>query len=122
MMIAKLRPRCSFPISSRMNGNFCTVEMMIFLPLSMKRRRSPDQWFALPEKTTSDHLATRAGRTARGSHQYVGVDNDSHSRDDSIYDVFHKRTADSSHAGVDLRAPVVAPLSRAVWLREATVR
>ena len=26
-------PRCSLPISSRMNGNFCTVEMMIFLPL-----------------------------------------------------------------------------------------
>jgi hypothetical protein len=25
-------PRCSLPISSRMNGNFCTVEMMIFLP------------------------------------------------------------------------------------------
>ncbi len=33
MMIAKRRPRCSLPISSRMNGNFCTVEMMIFLPL-----------------------------------------------------------------------------------------
>ena len=27
MMIAELRPRCSLPISSRMNGNFCTVEM-----------------------------------------------------------------------------------------------
>ena len=33
MMMAKRRPRCSLPISSRMNGNFCTVEMMIFLPL-----------------------------------------------------------------------------------------
>ena len=31
----ELPPRCSSPISSRMNGNFCTVEMMIFLPLSM---------------------------------------------------------------------------------------
>ena len=35
MMMAKFRPRCSSPISSRMNGNFCTVEMMIFLPPSM---------------------------------------------------------------------------------------
>ena len=26
-----------------MSGNFCTVEMMIFLPLSMKRRRSPER-------------------------------------------------------------------------------
>ena len=43
MMIAKLRPRCSLPISSRMNGNFWTVEMMIFLPLSMNRRRSPER-------------------------------------------------------------------------------
>ena len=25
-----------------MNGNFCTVEMMIFLPLSMNLRRSPE--------------------------------------------------------------------------------
>ena len=33
MMMAKRRPRCSLPISSRMKGNFCTVEMMIFLPL-----------------------------------------------------------------------------------------
>ena len=39
MMMAKRRPRCSFPISSRMNGNFCTVEMMIFLPLSINVRR-----------------------------------------------------------------------------------
>ena len=43
MTMAKLRPRCSLPISSRMKGNFCTVEMMIFLPLSMKRRRSPER-------------------------------------------------------------------------------
>ena len=42
MRIAKLRPRCSFPISSRINGNFCTVEMMIFLPLSINLRRSPE--------------------------------------------------------------------------------
>ena len=41
--MAKLRPRCSFPISSRMNGNFCTVEMMIFLPLSINLRRSPER-------------------------------------------------------------------------------
>ena len=33
MTIAKRRPRCSLPISSRMNGNFWTVVMMIFLPL-----------------------------------------------------------------------------------------
>ena len=26
-----------------MKGNFCTVEMMIFLPASMKRRRSPER-------------------------------------------------------------------------------
>ena len=32
MMMANFRPRCSSPISSRMNGNFWTVEMMIFLP------------------------------------------------------------------------------------------
>ena len=42
MMMAKRRPRCSFPISSRMNGNFCTVEMMIFLLLSINLRRSPE--------------------------------------------------------------------------------
>ena len=42
MMMAKRRPRCSLPISSRMNGNFCTVVMMIFLPLSMNLRRSPE--------------------------------------------------------------------------------
>ena len=42
MMIAKRRPRCSLPISSRMNGNFCTVEMMIFLPSAMNLRRSPE--------------------------------------------------------------------------------
>ena len=34
-MMANLLPRCSLPISSRMNGNFCTVVMMIFLPSSM---------------------------------------------------------------------------------------
>ena len=43
MMMAKRRPRCSLPISSRMKGNFCTVETMIFLPVSMKRRRSPER-------------------------------------------------------------------------------
>ena len=44
MMIAKRRPRCSLPISSRMNGNFWTVEMMIFLPASaMNLRRSPER-------------------------------------------------------------------------------
>ncbi len=43
MTIAKRRPRCSTPISSRMNGNFCTVVMMIFLPLSMNLRRSPER-------------------------------------------------------------------------------
>ena len=32
MRMANVRPRCSLPISSRMNGNFCTVVMMIFLP------------------------------------------------------------------------------------------
>ena len=36
MMIANDRPRCSPPISSRMYGNFWTVETMIFLPPSMK--------------------------------------------------------------------------------------
>ena len=40
-------PRCSLPILSRMNVNFCTVEMMIFLPLSMNRRRSAER-SALP--------------------------------------------------------------------------
>ena len=35
------------PISSRMIGNFCTVETMIFLPDSMNRLRSPAR-FALP--------------------------------------------------------------------------
>ena len=43
MTIAKFRPRCSSPISSRMNGNFWTVEMMIFLPSSMNLRRSPER-------------------------------------------------------------------------------
>ena len=43
MMIAKVRPRCSLPISSRMKGNFWIVEMMIFLPCSMNCRRSPDR-------------------------------------------------------------------------------
>ena len=43
MMIAKVRPRCSLPISSRMKGNFWIVEMMIFLPCVMNRRRSPDR-------------------------------------------------------------------------------
>jgi len=43
MMMAKRRPRCSLPISSRIKGNFCTVLMMIFFPLSMKRRRSPER-------------------------------------------------------------------------------
>ena len=32
MMMANVRSRCSSPISSRMNGNFWTVVMMIFLP------------------------------------------------------------------------------------------
>src|ERR1700722_17797753 len=32
MMIAKRRSRCNAPMSSRMNGNFWTVVMMIFLP------------------------------------------------------------------------------------------
>ena len=41
MMMANFRPRCSSPISSRMNGNFWTVEMMIFLPPLRNRRRSP---------------------------------------------------------------------------------
>ena len=46
MMMAKRRLRCSSPISSRMNGNFCTVEIMIFLPLSMNLRRllEPVAW------------------------------------------------------------------------------
>ena len=43
MTIAKFRPRCSSPISSRMNGNFWTVVMMIFLPPSMNSRRSPER-------------------------------------------------------------------------------
>ena len=42
MTMANVLPRCSSPISSRMNGNFCTVEMMIFLPSSMNLRRSPE--------------------------------------------------------------------------------
>ena len=42
-VMAKLRPRCSLPISSRIKGNFCTVEMMIFLPSSMNLRRSPER-------------------------------------------------------------------------------
>ena len=37
MMIAKRRSRCCAPMSSRMNGNFWTVVMMIFLPSAMKR-------------------------------------------------------------------------------------
>ena len=57
-----------------------------------------------------------------GSYQYVGVDNDSHARDDSIYDVFHKRTADSSHAGIGVSSSVVAPCPMAVWLRETAIR
>ena len=44
MMMAKRRPRCSFPISSRMKGNFCTVEMMIFLPLSINARRLAERF------------------------------------------------------------------------------
>ena len=40
MMIAKRRLRCSLPISSRMKGNFWTVEMMIFLPASMNLSQS----------------------------------------------------------------------------------
>jgi D-isomer specific 2-hydroxyacid dehydrogenase, catalytic domain len=35
-------PRCSLPISSRMNGNFWTVVMMILLPAARNRRRSPE--------------------------------------------------------------------------------
>ena len=41
-MIAKRRDRCSLPISSRMNGNFCAVEMMIFFPSAMNLRKSPE--------------------------------------------------------------------------------
>ena len=44
-MMATLRSRCSFPSSSRMNGNFWTVEMMIFFPPSMNLRRS-SEWSA----------------------------------------------------------------------------
>src|SRR5262249_51222434 len=41
IMMANVRPRCSLPISSRMTGNFCTVEMMIFLPSARNLCRSP---------------------------------------------------------------------------------
>ena len=44
MMMANVRPRCSSPISSRMNGNFCTVVMMIFLPCSRNVRSCPEPW------------------------------------------------------------------------------
>ena len=40
--MANFRPRCSVPISSRMSGNFCTVDMMIFFPDWMNWRRSPE--------------------------------------------------------------------------------
>ena len=56
MMMAKCRPRCSLPISSRMNGNFCTVEMMIFLPLSMNCRRSPEPSAEEEDETTEDKI------------------------------------------------------------------
>ncbi len=48
MMMANLRPRCSLPISSRMKGNFCTVEMMIFLPDSMNSRSWPEPSVTAP--------------------------------------------------------------------------
>ena len=47
MIMANGLPRWSVPISSNTNGNFCNVEMMIFLPLSMNLRRSPE-WSACP--------------------------------------------------------------------------
>ena len=42
MTMAKVLPP-SLAISSRMKGNFCTVETMIFLPSSMNLRRSPER-------------------------------------------------------------------------------
>ena len=42
MTMAKVLPASS-AISSRMKGNFCTVETMIFLPSWMNRRRSPER-------------------------------------------------------------------------------
>ena len=41
MTMAKVLPP-SVAISSRMKGNFCTVETMIFFPSSMNLRRSPE--------------------------------------------------------------------------------
>ena len=71
MMMAKRRPRCLFPISSRMNGNFCTVEMMIFLPLSINVRRlaallhGPEQIAALPVPVAESPGAVRIGHPER---------------------------------------------------------
>src|SRR5258705_9576877 len=42
MMMAKVLPT-SVAISSRMKGNFCTVETMIFFPSSINLRRSPER-------------------------------------------------------------------------------
>ena len=42
MMMANLRPRCSLPMASRMNGNFWTVVMTIRLPSWSSRRRCPE--------------------------------------------------------------------------------
>ena len=39
MMMANLRPRCSLPMASRMNGNFWTVVMTIRLPSWSRVRR-----------------------------------------------------------------------------------
>ena len=44
MMMPNRRPRCSLPMASRMNGNFCTVVMTIFFPSRRKDRRSPELW------------------------------------------------------------------------------
>jgi hypothetical protein len=53
MTMAKVLP-ASLAISSRMKGNFCTVETMIFLPSWMKRRRSPER-SAWPDRRADLH-------------------------------------------------------------------
>ena len=56
MTIAKVLPD-SVAISSRMNGNFCTVDTMIFLPCSMNLRRSPE-CSACPTGASSDRVTS----------------------------------------------------------------
>ena len=59
MMMAKRLPRCSEPMASEMNGNFCTVVMIIFLPAAIRRRRSVADFGARQRGANLRELAYR---------------------------------------------------------------